>query len=70
MFKSKSCTYDSYGNLVTETQYDTGNYAYRYEYENSYDEMGNLIQVVKKWEGGTKTTYSYIYGYIYTPDAE
>lgn len=70
LFKSKSCIYDSYGNLTTETQYDTGNYAYRYDYDNDYDEMGNLIQVVKKWEDGTERIYSYTYGYIYTPDAE
>lgn len=56
--------YDSYGNLTRKKLYDY----YDYSYENSYDEMGNLTQTIRK--GSTAAvTYNYIYGYIYTPDA-
>lgn len=56
--------YDFYGNLIRKKLYDY----YDYSYENSYDEMGNLTQTIRK--GSTAAVkYNYIYGYIYTPDA-
>lgn len=40
-------------------------------YTNTYDENGNLVQVVERNEMvSIENTYEYTYGYIYCPDAE
>lgn len=69
--------YVSYQKEITisesgRTEYDDNGNPIRINetyFQNKYDEMGNLTQVVKILPDGTKTTYNYIYGYIYTPDA-
>lgn len=63
--------YDSYGNLTREIQYDNaGNQTFNYSYENSYDEKGNLVETKRQNAGSDIiVTYTYVYGYIYTPNA-
>lgn len=70
--KHSACEFDTFGNPIQEKLYDNwGRINIEYGYENSYDEMGNLIQTKRQSVGSdVVVTYNYIYGYIYTPDAE
>lgn len=64
--------YDTHGNLTTEIWFDNwGRENLHYNYENSYDEMGNLVQAKRQSAGSdVVVAYNYIYGYIYAPDAK
>lgn len=53
------CEYDEHNNKVREVYDNTYGYSV-YEYENSYDEFGNLVQVYDV-ESGRTTTYKYEY---------
>lgn len=53
------CEYDEHNNKVREVYDNTYGYSV-YEYENSYDAFGNLVQVYDV-ESGRTTTYKYEY---------
>lgn len=54
--------YDAQGNVTREVHYDhkNGLSNHDYRYQNSYDEKGNLIQTITRYDtDSTKTTYEY-----------
>jgi len=62
--------FDSYGNEISSVGRKPLRPLENYTCQNSYDDEGNLIQVIKKYTGdGSEVVYHYVYGYIYTPDA-
>lgn len=61
---------DSYGNPILYRTVNVVGRQYTLEYENSYDEHGNLIRVIQKSSASNDIiTYEYTYGYVYCPDA-